>query len=91
MTQKEAKLWMEVKYPATIVNDRYGGCYSGGRWVAFPLAQEEIPEEAMGEDVECARFWDGYNEPFGLGAWPDEAWDNLIYEIQARAEGMVYD
>ena len=44
-------------YPVTIIRSRYGGVYEGGRWVAFLCSHEEVPEGAIGDDVECAEFW----------------------------------
>ena len=44
-------------YPVTILTDRYGGTYSGGRWLAFDLPPEEIPFEVDADDVTCYKFW----------------------------------
>lgn len=91
MTQKEAKLWLKLKYPVTVVKDRYGGCYSGGRWVAFPLDTSEIPKEVMGEDIECGEFWDLNEEPVGIGHWAEDAVDDLEYLIGKIAKGVTKD
>lgn len=44
-------------YPATIIRTRYGGVYEGGRWAALDCSHEEVPEAAIGDDIECAEFW----------------------------------
>ena len=44
--------WNESYYPTTIVIDRYNGCYSGGKWLAFPCFFYDVPEEIEGEDPE---------------------------------------
>lgn len=87
MTQKEAKLWLRVKWPVTIINDRYRGCYSGAEWTAFPLEPFEIPEEVIGEDIECSEFWEQNKEPVGKGLYADDALDELEYLIREIAKG----
>ena len=69
--------WNESYYPTTIVIDRYNGCYSGGKWLAFPCFFYDVPEEIEGEDPECSFFWENCNEPVGKGNTPQEAFDNL--------------
>ena len=73
-------------YPVTIMVDRYGGCYSKAKYLAFHCEPECIPEDAAhgGGDVECMVFWDqevkdgvyesdgGYTL-IGRGQTPDEA------------------
>ena len=44
-------------YPVTIIRSRYGGVYEGGRWAALDCSHEEVPDAAIGDDVECAEFW----------------------------------
>ena len=44
-------------YPLTIVSDRYGGCYSGGKYLAFNLFPWDLPREIEGSDVDCGGFW----------------------------------
>ena len=34
-----AELW-----PVTVILTRYGGTYEGGRWAAFNLDHEDIPD-----------------------------------------------
>ena len=65
-------------YPMTIIYDRYGGTYSGGEWLAFPLEFHEVPDEVCGCDGECMWFWDYYKGFVGKGRCPEEARDNLI-------------
>ena len=46
----------EIKevYPVTIIDDRYGGCYSKGAFLAFNLESWGVPEEVWGGDIESA-------------------------------------
>ena len=44
-------------YPVTIIRSRYGGIYEGGRWTALDCSHEDVPDAAIGDDVECAEFW----------------------------------
>ncbi len=41
MTKDDRAFWIDNPYPLTIVADRYGGAYSGGNYVAFPLHFDE--------------------------------------------------
>lgn len=70
--------WLESHYPTTIICDRYGGTYSGARWLAFPLDYWNIPDGVEGGDPDCMDFWDNYNGIVGKGSTPQEAMDNLI-------------
>ncbi len=79
-------------YPLTIVKDRYGGCYSGGRFTAWNYFFDQIPDEIDGDDPTCFHFWynfkQGQLEGFcgkkifcGFGATPDEAHEDLYKKI----------
>ena len=68
-------------YPCTILKDRYGGTYSGGKWVAFNLYEYDLPDGWNSSDCECCEFWIHYNKPFGLGDTPDSAYKNLIEKL----------
>lgn len=62
-------------YPCVIFADRYGGIYSGGKWVA--LYRKDIPKQCFGDDGTNLTFWADYNEPYGIGDSPNEALENL--------------
>jgi hypothetical protein len=69
--------------PGTIVEDRYGGTFSGGAWVAYGNDFAMVPREANGDDNTCMDFWDevrrGENDLVGfvgLGDTPQEAIDD---------------
>lgn len=68
-------------YPVTIIYDRYGGVYSGGRWVAFNLYYDDIPGAVSGDDDSCCEFWREFrllhNDIAGRGDTPDEALEDL--------------
>lgn len=67
-----------MPYPVTIVMDRYGGTYSGGVWIAWPLCAEDVPPEPASDDVTAMTFWGEAKEyPFGRGATPNEALADL--------------
>jgi hypothetical protein len=79
--------WLGHKYPCAIVRDRYSGVYSGGAFVAFPLYYWDVPKEVDGSDTECAEFWNGYEEPYGIGETPDKAyWDLASKYLQRYKE-----
>ena len=60
-------------YPVTIIRTRYGGVYEGGRWAAFNLYPDQIPEDATGGDTECAVWWNTHDFPVGVASAPTMA------------------
>lgn len=48
-------------YPLTIVADRYGGVYSGAKYLAFNLDPQLIPAAISGGDPCEMNFWDDFN------------------------------
>lgn len=68
-------------YPVTIVKDRYGGVYSGAKWIAFN--REVAPDKVGGSDMQEMEFWREDHEDYliGKGATPDAAYHNLIENI----------
>lgn len=73
-------------YPTTIIDDRYGGTYSGGKYTAWPCTPWDVPEEVGADDETCAGFWAGYgSELVGLGNTPDEAMNDLIKKVIKKA------
>lgn len=84
MTVEEKQEWLEVKYPLTIISDRYDGTYSGASWLAFPLYCDEVPPAVDGYDEACAAFWKAYSEPVGKGNNAQNAIDNLISQMKGK-------
>ena len=83
------ELWLESKYPVTIIHDRYGGTYSGGAFVALPNHYHEIPINGPdGSDPDCAAFWRDYKGYCGIGYTPYEAFNKLVRCIE---DGITYD
>jgi hypothetical protein len=81
--------WIETEWPTTIVRDRYRGAYSGGRWVAFPVYPEEVPDAIFDEDIPCIKYWKEQQEghvPAGVGATPDEALARLREAVTRALE-----
>lgn len=74
-------------YPLTIINDRYGGCYSGGEYTAWNLEFDEIPEEINWDDVSCNNFWIDNEIPVGKGATPMDALNNLQEILNKKEKG----
>lgn len=72
-------------YPCTIVVDRYGGTYSGGAWLAFPL--DGAPAGPAEDDGDTCDFWVRFvaepEYPVGLGSTPAEA----LADLEAKARG----
>ena len=60
----------DVDYPTTIIRTRYGGVYEGGRWAALDCSHEEVPEDAISEDVPCFEFWSlAHGREFPISDW----------------------
>lgn len=83
-------------YPVAVLEDRYGGTYSGGAWIALALVKMPQPSalvlhgvvderDAWGDDIEAAEFW-GLHRDYAwiaVGNTPDEAMAALIAKAEA--------
>ena len=76
---------MKEIYPLTIIMDRYGGCYSGGRYLAFNLDHYNIPDSIGGNDGDEMVFWASNIEyEIGKGDTPQSAFDDLKTKINNK-------
>ena len=76
---------MDDIHPLTIISDRYSGCYSSGKYLAFNLEPWDVPREVDGSDRVCARFWwsdDCKKFVIGKGDTPEEAYCDLVGKMQ---------
>ena len=80
---------LDGAWPIVIVEDRYGGTYSGGGWLAIAGADELAgadlrvgvnragyvlgDEGPHGEDLEAMEFWANPPEWIAVGDTPDKA------------------
>lgn len=75
-------------YPVAIMQDRYGGVYCGGNWIAIANFEDggdsvdrfyEIYNGAHDCDTDAMFFWQKYKEKkwVAVGETPDEALKNL--------------
>lgn len=83
----EIDFWLRESYPLTIIADRYGGCYSGAKFLAFPFDLDQIDMDVCGGDPECWNFWDEYDDFVGKGGTIAEAVGNLKAQLQAEKDG----
>lgn len=75
---------MSEPYPCTIIKARYGGHYEGGAWLAFNCFYEQIPHEAIGDDLSCATFWDMQSQGmlnYPLPQPPPLGWDPILIVV----------
>lgn len=72
---------MDEVYPLTVVLDRYGGTYSGGRFTARNLDFGEVPTAIASDDVSCYEFWLINQIHVGKGPTMDYAVADLISKI----------
>jgi hypothetical protein len=84
MNDPEAALW-----PILIVQDRYQGVYTGGRWVAIPWADRcDLESTVWSDDVSCAD-WAYRNvvrrKRVGVGDTPEAALADL-YALAATLD-----
>lgn len=86
-TPQNAADFLRTGYPCTIVAARYGGSYEGGKWLAFPVAHEAVPEEVDGGDLECSTWFNdtANTRQIGTGSTPDEAFDVLKIRMRTIA------
>ena len=77
---------VEIPCPLCIIEDRYGGAYSGASFLAFnkePYNVWNLPVDAG--DTDCEKFWANEDTDYpldemmiGKGNTPQEALANLI-------------
>ena len=72
---------MREMYPLTIILDRYGGTYSGGKYTAWNKYFHEIDERVDGDDVSCCEFF-YKNKNYGKGETIEEAIADLENKIK---------
>ncbi len=75
-------------YPVLLLQDRYGGVYSGGQWIAIHEANRLVTLETRaawvvvhgpsGNDFDAASFWSEPPDWIAVGASPDEAIKALL-------------
>jgi len=83
-------------HPIVLIQDRYGGCYSGGPWLALVQASEQVDsvnnraqfclkgfDGPYGGDVEAAQFWSDPPSWIAVGSTPDEALSALSQKLRA--------
>ena len=71
-------------WPIAVYQDRYGGCYSGGAWIAVAEAEtmaRHLPclvDGPYGDDTDAAVWGSAIPEWAAVGDTPDEAVRHLI-------------
>ena len=81
------KLLMEDEiYPLTITADRYSGAYSGGRFIAWNLDADEVPEDIYSDDCGCHIFWADNEIVCGKGTTVSEALADLYAKLKEGIE-----
>lgn len=74
----------EPIYPLTIIADRYDGTYSGGKYLAFNMDFDEMPEEIIGDDVSCCNIFYRPDFVYGKGETITEAYMDLVSKLTAK-------
>lgn len=73
----------KVRFPVVIVEDRYGGLYTGHKWIAFPQFDEDykysetLEDGVWGDDLEALDWAINNRGKYWGGDTPQEAVDNL--------------
>jgi hypothetical protein len=85
----------DADYPIAVVQDRYGGTYSGGEWLAISKA-DKLENGAFriiralefgphGDDGNAMDFWHEPPDWIAVGNTPDEAVANLRNKVRPKA------
>ena len=78
-----SKEFMEDEiYPLTITADRYTGAYSGGKFIAWNLDADEVPEAIYYDDCGCHEFWLTNEIVCGKGRTVSEALADLYMKLK---------
>lgn len=74
-------------FPISIIEDRYGGCYAGGAWLAIAGADHLengayrvvrcLEDGPHGDDVDAKLFWTNPPPWIAVGSTPAEALERL--------------
>lgn len=73
-------------YPLTICSDRYGGVYSGGKFIAWNLDADEVPEDMYSDDCGCHSFWLDNDIVCGKGDTVESAIADLYIKLKQEEE-----
>lgn len=87
-----------MTYPIAIIEDRYTGAYSGGKWLAISEADTAhggylsraslcLEEGPHGDDGEAMDFWRDPPPWVAVGNTPDQA----LRALQSKATGADHD
>ena len=78
-------------WPILLLEDRYMGTYSGGKWIAIANGDQDgrfamVLRGAHDSDPDCVDFWADHWDLWWLavGATPNEAMGNLIKKVAVR-------
>jgi hypothetical protein len=81
-------------FPIVVIEDRYNGVYSGGKWIAFAKADDEnlscvlayLTENVgpWGDDIVARVFGQSLPAWAAVGATPDEA----VQAVRAKIAGQ---
>lgn len=84
MLVKMAQDYTKDLYPLTIVNDRYNGTYSGGKYTAWHLEFDEVPNDIAMDDITVNDFWDweDCNYLVGKGDTIEQAYEDLKSKVE---------
>lgn len=84
MTEQEIEEMVECNYfiinGITVIQDRYCGTWSGGKYTAWDMPLSKIPYAIIDNDVPCRDFWYSTAKEYliGIGDNPHEAYEDLI-------------
>lgn len=65
-------------WPITVFMTRYGGVYEGGTWAAIRCEPQDVPADALGDDVSAMRWWEENRQHVGVGDGPASALLRLL-------------
>ena len=89
-------MWFRVEsglydYDVLILGTRYGGCYEGGKWIAW-VGDPEWLDDYQSGDNPCQAFWQDYKfAPIGRGDSPEKALDDLKRVVALGPEQWKID
>jgi len=80
----------EATFPVVIVEDRYTGAYSHGKWLAIDgssgiedLGFLMLQDGPLGDDIDAMEFWKTPPDWIAVGDTPDKALESLRQKLEA--------
>lgn len=89
--KQECEYMEDEIYPLTILEDRYTGIYSGGKYTAWNLEFYEIPRDIVLSDEPCMEFWNDEEKEQKYIVGKGETVSEALADLYIKLKGISND